>query len=161
MSEITQTGRPELRPFLRVVRNPYEEPYHVNVNLIVSARQRGELEIYANAEDLETAARRLTGFPSDARDTFVWELGSEDPQDRFAFYFRLRVWCVAPSGECGFELRLNNNDSPPEREATEFSLSAYPADIDRLADLLREFSKLKHRALEWAITDGFLDDASW
>lgn len=152
--------RPELRPFLRIVRQPYEEPDHLN--LLVSAsngRQRGELEIYANAEDLETAARRLTGFPADASDTFVWELGSEDPEDRFAFYFRLRFWRVAHSGECGVELRLNNNGDPPDREVAEFSLVAYPADIDQLADLLREYSKLEHRVLEWTVTDGTLDDA--
>ena len=158
---VPNTAESELHPFLRIVRRPFEEPDHVN--LIVAAnngRQRGELEIYANAEDLEVAAQRLAGFPANASDTFLWELGSEKAEDRFAFYFRLRFWQVAPGGECGVELRLNNNEEPPRREVSEFSFTTYPADINRLAELLREFSKLRHLTLEWTITDGSLDDAS-
>jgi hypothetical protein len=146
-----------MKPYIRIVRRPYEEPYHVN--LIVAAsngRTRGELEIYANAADLETLGTALLGFPKRQDDEAKWELGSEKPDDRFAFYCRLRVRQVASNGRCAVELRLNNNAAPPDREIAEFSISALPADLDRLASLLTHFGKLEHRVLEWNVTDGGL-----
>ena len=146
-----------MKPFIRITRHPYEEPYHVNlVVMACNGRQQGELEIYASADDLGIIAHRLRGFPQEHGDTVIWELGSERPGDRFAFYFRFRVFQVAASGSCAVELRFNNNQAPPEREIAEFSLEALPADLDRLAGLLEQFSRLKHRVLEWNVTDGAL-----
>ncbi len=144
-------------PFIRITRHPYEEPYHLN--LVVEAsngRQQGELEIYANAKDLVEVAKDLRGFPSGRNEAIQWELGSEQPEHRFAFYYRFRVFQVAPTGRCAVELRFNNNQDPPGREILEFSIEAEPADLDRLAELLRRFSQLEHRVLEWTVTDGQL-----
>ncbi|MCP3960045.1 MAG: hypothetical protein GY719_19545 [bacterium] len=143
--------------YLRIAREPYEEPYHVN--LIVAAsngRQSGELEIYANAEDLKRAANGLAGFPQPDVNVFLWELGSEQPADRFAFYFRFKVYQISPRGRCAVELRFNNNQASPDQEITEFCLLVDPGGLDRLANLLWEFAQLKHRVLEWTIHDGEL-----
>ena len=128
------------------------------MNLVVAAsngRQQGELEIYANAEDLGEIARRLRQFPW-TREDILWELGSEHPEDRFAFYFRFRVFLVSVSGRSAVELRFNNNEAPPSREISEFSLEVLPADLDRLAELLEQFAKLEHRVLDWSVADGAL-----
>jgi hypothetical protein len=143
--------------FLRIVRHPYEEPHHVN--LVVSAsngRQTGQIEIYDNAESLAKLARQLRTYPTGTKDLFLWELGSELPADRFGFYFRIRISVVSPRGLCSVEFRFNNNEIPPERELTEFSFTAEPADLERLARLLEGFSKLEDRVLEWTVTDGQL-----
>jgi hypothetical protein len=142
--------------FLHIVRKPYEEPYHLN--LLVSASdgsQRGELEIYANAEDLGTFASNLRQMPGGKREA-IWELGSEMPEDRFAFYFRIRAHQISSSGECAIEFRFNNNESPPARQISEFSVRAMPSDLDRLAELLEGFGRLKHRVLERNVTSGEL-----
>jgi hypothetical protein len=138
--------------FLRIIRQPYEEPHHVN--LIVSAGNgsaQGEIEIYANASDLSDAAAALAGFPKTDNDTFVWELGSERERDRFAFYFRLRVFQVSASGRCAVEVRFNNNQQPPDQQVDEFCIPAYPADLDRLGASFAAFSRLNSRQLDWIV----------
>ena len=111
-----------MKSFIRITRYPYEEPYHVNLVVAASnGRQQGELEIYANAEDLAAVGRQLRGFPNQKNDTVLWELGSERPEERFAFYYRLRVFQVAADGRCAIELRFCNNQEPPAREVVEFS----------------------------------------
>ena len=148
-----------MKPFIRITRHPYEEPYLLNLVVAASnGRQQGELEIYTSADALSGVASDLRVFPREPKETVLWELGSERPEDRFAFYFRLRVFQVAANGKCAVELRFNNNQAPPDREIVEFSMEALPADLDRLADLLQQFSRLKHRVLEWNVTDGQLHE---
>lgn len=142
----------ELKPFIRITRYPYEEPYHVNLVVAASnGRQQGELEIYCNAEDLAVFARKLQGFPKQKEDTALWELGSERSEDRFGFHFRIHVFQVRLNGQCAIELRFCNNEEPPYREVIEFSINALPADLDRLAAMLKQFSRLEDRVLEWNI----------
>jgi len=144
-------------PFIQITRLPYDEPYYVRLVVVASnERAQGKLEIYANASDLTTFAQQLCGFPKRQEDEALWELGSEKPEERFAFYFRLRVKQIAPNGQCAVELRLNNNAMPPDREVVEFSIPALPADLDRLAKLFDEFGKLQHAVLVWKVTDGEL-----
>ena len=141
--------------FLNITRHPYEEPHHVN--LVVSAGNGSiqcELEIYANASDLNDAAVALIGFPKTENDTFVRELGSEDERDRFAFYFRLRVFEFSSTGACAIELRFNNNQQPPDQQIIEFCIAAYPADLDRLGALFKTFSRLEDRTMEWTVHPG-------
>ena len=142
--------------FIELVRHPYEEPYHLN--LVVKASngsQRARLEFYSNASDLGTFAKAIREVPG-SKSEALWEIGSELPGGRFAFYFRLRAHQVASSGQCAVEIRLNNNEPPPDRQVAEFSLRAMPADLDRLADLLEAFERLEHRQLRWLITSGEL-----
>ncbi len=141
-----------MQSFLNITRHPYEEPWHVN--LVVSAGNesiQGEWEIYANASDLKDAAISLTGFPKTDNDSFSWELGSENEQDRFAFYFRLRVFQFSSSGHCAIELRFNNNQKPPDQQIVEFCIKAYPADLDRLGTMLDSFSRLEEQTMEWNV----------
>jgi hypothetical protein len=136
---------------LRITRHPYEEPHCVN--LVVQASTDGcsaELEIYANAEDLTRAAEALAAFLRPDRE-FKWELGSERPEDRFAFYFLLRVWQVSAGGRCAAGVRFSNNRYPPDRRVAELSWLVDPADVDRLASCFREFSKLSSDTMEWVV----------
>ena len=146
-----------VKPFIRITRRPYEEPHHINLVVAASnGRQLGELEIYTNAKDLTVFASGLCEFPKHTEDIVLWELGSEHPEDRFAFYFRIRVVQLAANGLCAVELRFNNNQTPPDREVSEFSIQTLPSDLDRLARLIEQFSSLQHKFLEWNIVDGEL-----
>lgn len=160
MSTTAESAVPDLRPFLRIVRVPYKEPD--GVRLLVSAsngRQRGEVEVFANASDLEAVAYRLDTLPEDVGSSVVWEIGSEQPEHRFAFYVRLRVHRVRSTGPSALEIRMNNNLEPPHCEVSEFALTVERADLDRLARLLRQFARLEHRVLLWTVTEGRLEDA--
>ncbi|WP_145056682.1 hypothetical protein [Adhaeretor mobilis] len=111
-----------------------------------------EFEIYANATDLNHAAVSLTGFPGTDNHSFTWELGSENPRDRFAFYFRLRVFQLSPKGCCAIELRFNNNQKPPDQKIVEFCIKAPLADFDRLGAMFTTFSRLEDLTMEWTVS---------
>ncbi len=115
-----------------------------------------EQEIYANATDLSDFAAALVGFPRRADDAYSWELGSERPEDRIAFYFRLTVRQIRGSGRCAGHIRFNNNDEFPCRRVAEFAFGAMPADLDRLGRALEQFAKLRDTVLEWAVHDDAL-----
>ena len=146
-----------MTPFIRLTRIPYEEPYHLQLQVEASnERERGELEIYCNADDLGAFAEQLQGFPRSRDAVALWELGSERAEDRFAFYYRLRAYQLSPSGACGLEVRFCNNLSPPLRAVVEFSIEVLPAGLDRFAHLLREFGRLQHTTLDWNPREGEL-----
>ena len=144
-----------MRSFLSITRQPYEEPYHVN--LLVSAGNlstQAQFEIYANASDLNNAASSLIGFPKTDSDIFTWELGSEDEQKRFAFYFRLRVFQFSATGRCAIEIRFSNNQKPPNQQMVEFCIEAYPSDLDRLGTIFESFGRLEDLTMEWSVHPG-------
>ncbi len=58
------------------------------------------------------------------------------------------------NGRSAVHIRFNNNEKPPETVIAEFCLEAYPADLNRLGELSKKFSKLEHSVLEWTVVDG-------
>ncbi len=142
---------------IKLTRTPYEEPYHVRLLITASnGRIRGELEYYCNASDLQELGAQLRDYSGSRDNEIVYELGSEKPEDRFAFFLSLRVKAINSRGHCCVSVRLNNNDSGPERELAEFSISAEVADVNRLGELLTGFGQLRHRRLIWHVTSGEL-----
>jgi len=147
-----------MRQYIRITRKPYEEPYHLNLVMEASnGVQKAQLEFYDNAESLSTLAKELEVFPRHKDHAFLWELGSERPEDRFAFYFRFRAFAVNSVGHCAIQLRFNNNEALPRRELAEFCIrDVEPAQLNRLAQLLKQYAELKHEVLEWELDDGRL-----
>jgi hypothetical protein len=140
-----------------ITRFPYEEPYHLNLRITASnGRMNGGIEYYCKASDLNDLGSKLAGFVGNKDETIIYELGSEKPQDRFAYFFGLRVLILDSGGHCAVRLRMNNNQSPPETEACEFCIAADVADVNRLGRLLVAFGKMEHRVLDWSIKDGKL-----
>ena len=77
-------------PSIRITRYPYEEPYLIRLLIEASnGRVNGQLEFYTNPESLINLADELEVFPRFIPSEFLWELGSEKREDRFAFYFCL------------------------------------------------------------------------
>ena len=78
------------QPFISIRRQPYEEPYHLN--LVISASNGvliGSLEYYCSAGDLEKVGSKLAAFPERVGDSYFYKLGSPRPEDRFAFHLVL------------------------------------------------------------------------
>ncbi len=137
---------------LRITRHPYEEPHHLNLVVRVeSPRSSGELEIYINSEELGVAADAFRSFPRKAGDEFTWELGSEKAEDRWGYYFLLKVTQVRPSGMSSVRVRFNNNKQAPDQFVFDVSFPAEPMDLARLSGLLTEFGKLRNTELEWVV----------
>lgn len=147
-----------MRQYLRITRYPYAEPYHLNLVMEASnGSQTSRLEFYCNADDLLKVANALESFPRHEHHLFLWELGTERPEDRFAYYFRFRVFAVNCLGKCAIQVRFNNHAPLPEREIAGFCISDIePAPLDRLKGLISQFAELKHQVLEWQLNDGWL-----
>lgn len=144
--------------FLRITRTPYEEPFHLQLLLEVSnGRQSSSLEIYLNADALTEMASALEVFPRHATDAYLFELGSERKEDRWAYYLRFRAFVVDGVGHSALLFRMNNNRDLPHQELAEFCIEAEPANINRLGKLLRAFSRLEHRNLFWSFDESTLD----
>jgi hypothetical protein len=121
-----------------------------------NGRVRGKLAFYVNADALIEWADALERFPQHAQSVFLWEVGSERAEDRFAFYFRLRLFTVDSLGHCVIQLRFNNNAELPDREISEFCIRSEAAQLNRLGRLCREFAKLNDQVLEWSLNEGQL-----
>lgn len=146
-----------MTPSITILRYPYEEPYHVHLVIVASnGRLRGQPELYANAGALSQLADKLDVFPRHASDVHLWELGSERPEDGFAFYFRFRLFVTNAAGSCAIQLRFNNNQDVPQKELSEFCIAVEPSGLNRLGRLLREFAKLEQEVLHWTHSEGRL-----
>jgi hypothetical protein len=144
-------------PSIRVVRFPYEEPYHLHLLLEASnGRLYGELEYYCNADDFEQLGNQLTNFSGKRGEEVVYERGSEKPKDRSAYFLSIRAKPVDLSGHCAVRIRMNNNQQEPDKEMIEFSIKANVADLNRLGRLFIGFRRLEHRVLQWQVQDGRL-----
>jgi hypothetical protein len=67
-----------------------------------NGRLRGKLEFYCNASDLVELADELEAFPRHATAEYLWELASERVEDRFAHYFRFRLFTTDSVGHCWY-----------------------------------------------------------
>lgn len=143
---------------IHIVREPYEEPYGINLIFRASnGENSGQLEIYDNASRLNELANMLEDFPFKDTKSFLWELGSEKPEVRFAFYFKVEFSLIKHSGECAIGIRLNNNKDGIDKSISEFYIRCHPAELYKLGQLFREFSKLEKKTLTWNGPDGSVE----
>ena len=135
---------------LKIVRIPYEEPYHINLIFIASnGESKGQLEIYDSAKQLKILAGILEEFPFNGINRFLWELGSEKPEERFAFYFKCEFKLIKDSNKCVISIRLNNNEDGIEKSISEFNIECDPNELNELGRLFREFAKLDKETMIW------------
>ena len=144
---------------IRIERIPYEEPYHIELYWEVSNGSiSANFMYYDNADSLEKMAEALEVFPRHTKDIFLYEIGSEKPEDNFAYYFRFRVFTTNNIGGSAIQIRFCNNAELPNKEVVEFCIKAEPADINRLGKQFRQFSKLKETYLAWSEKESFVGE---
>jgi len=136
---------------IRIERFPYEEPHHLNLKITAANDDFvGKLEYYCNADDLKEIGTKLKGFPRTVPDEYVYEIGSEKPEDRFAFFLKIRVFTVDGLGHCAIAVAFNNNQSDQNSASSRFAMKADPQAVNRLGDLFMTFSELKSTELVWS-----------
>jgi hypothetical protein len=147
-----------MNALLKLTRFPYEEPYQIQLLVEASnGRQRATIDYYTHASDLPELGEALLTFPLTESKQHIYEIGSKDPKDRFAYYLKFRFFLIRATGDSGIELHFcNNRDEAPYREMSEFTIPCEVAGINRLGKLIKDFGKLEHRALEWNGTEGQL-----
>ncbi len=149
-----------MHPSLLIRRLPYEEPYHTQLEFIVSNGLLAvKVDIYCSVRDIADIGNALVTFPKEIGDQYVYEYGSEDPAAKFYRHLRLRAYTVGSVGHCALQFTVNLNQPQPDEGTTQFSLKADPAEINRLGELLVTFSQLKHLELQWSPRESCLLEA--
>ena len=155
-----------MKPFIQITRHLYEEPYHLNLVIIAcNGRAMGSLEFYLNRTDLDEVGEKLARFPKHEISNYLYELGSEKPEDNFGHFFKLFAFkrSVLPN-ECFLQFRFNNNRHLDEnawrheRQKADFWLTMTIESLNRLGQSMRDFSKLEHQRLYWTPENSILDN---
>jgi hypothetical protein len=154
-----------LSSFIQITRHLYEEPHQLNLVIIASnGYAQGALEFYSSTKTLQEIGSALSVFPQNERSGYLYQGGSEYPEDRFGWYLRLRARALNSGEECLLQLRFNNNErNDQERyfetpQLTDFYIRTYANSLQRLGGLLKKFAKLKHQRLYWTPDSGFVDN---
>ena len=156
-----------MKPFIQITRHLYEEPHHLNLVIIASnGHAMGSLEFYLNSTDLEDMGEKLTRFPKHEISNYLYEIGSERPEDNFGHFFKLLAFKRSiPPNECFLQFRFNNNKKHPDKNAwrhepqiSEFCLTMTVESLNRLGQSISDFSKLERQRLYWTAEDSILDN---
>lgn len=141
--------RNNLKKSITLLRILYEEPYHLNLIIQVSDDQHsGELEFYMTNESFIKCANELENFPDNKWNEVLWELGSENPQEKFAFFFRFHVVFVLPNSS-KIHIRLCNHSEILNPDGLDFVIESEVDEIKRLGRLWKRFSSLQEMKIQW------------
>jgi hypothetical protein len=147
-----------VEPYIVMRRVPYEEPYHLNIELSASnGAFAGTVDFYCTPGALLEIAAALSAFPNKVPDAYVFEYGSPDSGRQVYRHLMLRAYTVGALGGCGLHISMNRNCAPPDEGVCEFSILVEPAALNKLGRLLQLFAQLEHLELEWTPTLAELD----
>jgi hypothetical protein len=109
---------------------------------------------YCGRQSLERFGAALSCFPAKPGDQPHFALGVEDTEDHSPF---LSLTAYVSGVRTALRLRfMDRVYSKAFDGATEFSIQAETAAINRLGSLVEQFSKLKHSDLLWTTSSGDL-----
>lgn len=142
---------------IRIQRFPYEEPYHLQLQLNAeNGRFSGGFDFYTGVPWLKEFAASLQDFPKCIGDEVQFVDGSPRKEDRTHRHLLIRAYTVGNLGRCAVQFTFNNHEEEPKEGSASFSISADAAAINRLGQLLEKFSELEHLELFWSPHEGEL-----
>jgi len=138
-------------PGIKVTLELYEQPDLLRVFFTAfNGSFQGKLKYYDLASSFRDTGEALSAFPSKIPDEYLYEIGSNRPEDDFAFYFALRAYTTDTSGHCAIQFTMNDYMMEPS-ESCRFSIKAEPWAIHRLGELMKRFSTLRYGTLKWSL----------
>lgn len=142
---------------IRIQRFPYEEPYHVQLDIAAeNGRFSGRLDFYTGVQELKKLAADLQSFPKCFGDEVKFIYGSPHKDDRVYRHLVIRAYTIDGVGHCAIQFIFNNREEEPDEGTASFSIRADAGAINRLGKLLEKFSELKHLELYWSQLEGEL-----
>jgi hypothetical protein len=139
-----------MRKHIKIRHVPCEDSQTLELHVDASnGFVAGRVSIYVNADQLIRIADALEAFPHTLSDEFIFELGSEKKEDRWAFYFLLRVFYTKLS-HCAIHIRMNNNEPLPDRQISEFCLHTKVTQLNDLGRRFRLLAQLSNEVIEWS-----------
>ena len=144
-----------MKPILQFERIPSAEEPNELYLIFEATNQRihTKFEFYLDAESVAIFGKELQSFPLQADHVINFEIGSEDPADRFAYYLKIKVYRPYGTGGAYIHVRTNNNQPIPNQEIADFCFKAEPVHINLLGRYLSRFAELNHRKLLWHNTE--------
>lgn len=135
-----------------VRRHEYEEPYHTQLEFIISnGKFSFTADLYCSVDDIQKIGNILSVFPQKTDDEYCYVYGSENPDDNFHRFFFLRAYTIDGTGHCAIQFKVNLNETEPSEGKSVFSLLAETAEINRLGKLFIKFSELQHKEFQWSV----------
>ena len=140
---------------IRVVRTPYEEPYHAHITIFASNGSfSGETDLYCGVDDLMEIGQALARFPTKVPDEYEFIYGSANPADRFYRFLRVRARTVDLSGHCALHFEFDLNQEEPNEGRASFSLVVEPWALEALGRQFQELHGDSSGQFEWSPDQG-------
>jgi hypothetical protein len=98
-------------------------------------------EWFCNPEDLIRIGQSLNSFPSKIPDEYIYKT-------ELVHYLMLRAYTTSKTGDCALEIAIKDKET---QEECRFSIKAEAWAIHRLAELLKNFSKMECSFLKWSL----------
>ncbi len=146
-----------MKPHIEIISFPDDDMVTCLSFRVSNGRTLAMLDnFYISSVNLIAWADALEKFPRHREDVFLFQVGSENPDDKWQYYFQFRAFTTDSLGHSALHFRFNNNKDLPEREVSELCVKAEPSQINNLGKLFREFAKLNHSVLRWWVENGML-----
>ena len=143
--------------YIQIERVPYEEPDHLELHWTISSGEiSSKFEIYDNASVLSDFVNALNDFPKHSEDKFVYQIGGEEVESKWAYFFRL-IFSTNPRGhDATIDVKFLNHQTSQDTRIVDFRLHTNSPNLRKLAKLFSKFSKLKSQILYWDNSDAFV-----
>jgi hypothetical protein len=140
---------------VRVVRAPYEEPYHTHITIsATNGAFSGETDFYCAVDDLLEIGEALAQFPTKIPDSYEFVNGSADRSRRMYRFLRMRVATFATAGHCALHFEMDLNEDEPNEGRAAFSLAVDPWALSELGRLFKRLHGDPSGEFRWTPTHG-------
>ncbi len=136
-------------PHIGIKRVPYEEPYHLNLLISVSdGASEGSLEYYCNTSDLLDIGNALEAISEGGRNEYVYEVGSTQPKNRWAYHFYLRALASTPE-KCELQIAFTDHSAEPIH-SYKFSITSNFDSVSLLGTQFLHLGRLNLTEFNWS-----------
>ncbi len=143
---------------IKIQRIPYEEPHLLELHWTIHGEETASyFELYDNAKILNNLANALSDFPKHSADNYLYQLGSEKPEDNFSYFFSLNIFMRNHRGhDAGMDVRFVNYQEHADTRTVDFRLYTNAPQLRILGELFEKFSKLESEILFWDTHNSFV-----
>lgn len=102
---------------------------------ISNGQTKTDLQYYNYDDAFKMFGEKLSAFPTKITDKIDFQIGEENR--KWAYYLFLEVYCYEPNGQSAIKVIVDNHDSEPYYERSEFSIRTFPASLNKLGQGLK------------------------
>lgn len=104
-------------------------------------------QFYLQRDGFKVFARQLSEFPADIQSRVGLTIGG--PEERWATYLQLDVFCYEPTGASAIKVVMDTRRVEPYYCKSVFFITCYPASLNQLGMTLANWDPLEEPIFEW------------